>query len=70
MYKTTIRLYRKEDIELIQGLKTEFNELSLSRALIWCARGYYQQKKKLEILRNAVTTHKEIDSKAIEKVFY
>lgn len=69
MYKTTIRMYRKADIDLIQGLKKEFNECSLSRALIWCARDYYRQKERLEILHNAVTTKKEIDSKAIEKAF-
>lgn len=69
MYKTTIRFYTPEDINLVLGLKKEFGYSSLSKAIRMLIIRYRELKERDEKLRRAVKTRYEIDSKTLDDVF-
>ena len=71
MYVNTIRLYTKEDEDLVKGLKEEFNSSSMSDCVVRVTKKYYELKKKhnelLKQLNKAVTKKYEIKPGFVEK---
>ena len=69
MYTTTIRIRRKDDIELIERVKLEFCPTSLSSALIRVSREYYRLKKRDDLMHQAIKRKLEIPTKLLEQLF-
>lgn len=71
LYANTIRLYTKEDEELIKGLKKEFGMDSMSNCIVKVTKEYYRLKKKhdelLKRLEKAVIKKYEIKSEFVRK---
>jgi hypothetical protein len=69
MYTTTIRIRRKDDVELIERVKLEFCPTSLSAALIRVSREYYRLKKRDDLMHKAIKRKLEIPTKLLEELF-
>jgi hypothetical protein len=69
MYTTTIRIRRKEDIDMIERAKLEFCPTSLSSALVLLVREYYRLKKRDDLMHQALKRKLEIPTKLLEELF-
>ena len=69
MYTTTIRIRRKENIDMIKRVKSEFMPTSLSLALVRLAKEYYRLKERDDLMHKAIKHKLEIPTKLLEELF-